>query len=364
MLQQRFTARTRSVLVAFAVVVAAGAILVAIRGGSASASGSASPATTASSSDGPGGSPALARYFEQSPHVTSALRAYALQGTVRGAPQTPPDELRPLAASVFNAPVAAYRAYSGQQLDLMQTQISRLQSALAGSSRAAAEDAWRSAFGDYLRLGAVYLEGQISTLDQRIDGTAGGLPGGTASPQFSGLHRIEFGLWTGAPLASLEPWAKQLATDVAQLQRVLPHVQIVPLDYATRAHEILEDAVRDLLSGTDVPWSGAGVLGTESGLIATDEVIKTLTPLLKYRETVLPVVNQELGELQSTLTSLKTEHGGSLPSNSQLTTIQHEQLDASIGQALEALAQVPGALETAYSSQIPSIPKSAVRIVP
>lgn len=57
-------------------------------------------------------------------------------------------------------------------------------------------------------------------------------------------------------------------------------MSITPLEYATRAHEILEDAVRDLLSGAAVPWSGEGVLATAAGVEATEEVISTLRPVL------------------------------------------------------------------------------------
>jgi hypothetical protein len=40
--------------------------------------------------------------------------------------------------------------------------------------------------------------------------------------------------------------------------------------------------VRDLLSGTDVPWS-EGVLATDAGLKATEEVIATLrTPISAF----------------------------------------------------------------------------------
>ena len=67
---------------------------------------------------------------------------------------------------------------------------------------------------------------------------------------------------------------------VARLRRDLPSVSITPLEYATRAHEILEDAQRDLLSGADVPWSGEGLLATDAGLEATKEVVSTLRGLL------------------------------------------------------------------------------------
>lgn len=323
-------------------------------------------ASTTASTQYPGASEPrpLATYTEHVPHVASQLNVYGYQGSVKGAPSVPPETLKPLSPAAFVRPVAQYRAYSGRQLELMVPEISRLQDALRSGDRAAAQDAWRAAYADYMRLGAVYLEGPVATLDQAIDGNPGGLPGGTSSSQFTGLHRIEYGLWTGQPPASLEPYASRLQTDVAKLRKVLPGVQIVPLDYATRAHEILEDAVRDLLSGTDVPWSGAGVLATEAGLMATREVIKTLAPMLQYRESVLPVVNTQLDALSSTLSSLKTDHGGTPPSNSELTQPESERLNASMGEALEALAQVPGALETAYTPAIPQIPANQKRIVP
>jgi len=341
------------------VVIVIGAILVVVLGGSSKHQSAQAAATSQ-----PSEAPALATYSERVPHVASQLNAYALQGTVKGAASTPQPMEPPLSASVFRAPIAAYKAYSEQQLKLMETEITRLGTQLAADNRAAAKDAWRAAFADYLTLGAVYLEGPVADLDQAIDGNPGGLNRGTAAPQFTGLHRIEFGLWTGGSLASLEPYARRLAADVAALRRILPGVQVDPLDYATRAHEILEDAVRDLLNGTDVPWSGEGVLGTAAGVAATIEVTKTLTPVLKSREGVLPVVNAQLGALRSTLASLRAQHGGRLPTNSQLTRSQSEQLSASIGQTLEALAQVPGALETTTTPPIPSIPPSDERIVP
>jgi iron uptake system EfeUOB component EfeO/EfeM len=306
--------------------------------------------------------PALATYSEGAPHVTSQLDVYGLQGTVRGGPATPQSSLPPLSPGAFNAPVAAYRVFAGDQLGLMEDQLARLQSALEADDRAAAQAAWRDAFEHYLELGAVYLQGQIAQLNQAIDGSPGGLAGGVASPQFSGLHRLELGLWTGARLASLVPWAQRLAADARTLRHVLPGVEVAPLDYATRAHEILEDAVRDLLSGTDVPWSGEGVLGTAAGILATKEVIATLAPLLSRRENVLAVVRVELGALESTIRSIRVAHGGVLPTNSQLSQEQSEQLGNAIGAALEALAQVPGALETAPTPSTPQIPRRAVRI--
>jgi hypothetical protein len=277
-------------------------------------------------------------------------------GAAPGATPGPP--ITPVSPAAFAGPTAEYRAYAERWAATLAGEVPDLRAALAGGDRAAAERQWGIAFSDYLHLGAVYglLPG---TLDARIDGLPHALPGpGAPNLSFSGLHRIEMGLWTGAPAASLVSWANRLQTDVGTLQRVLPTVQIDPLDYATRAHEILEDAQRDFLSGVDVPWSGAGVLATAAGVTATDEVVSTLTPLLEQRDGTLLDVNNWLDRLQSVLNQLRAAHGGSWPSLRQLSLTEREELNGTLAGALGPLSQIPGSLETTPIPVIPRIPAS------
>jgi iron uptake system EfeUOB component EfeO/EfeM len=348
--------RRRAITVIAAILTALGVFLLvtALDGGGHSRSAHSVPATLT----------ALANYTERVPHVLSVLAITGVQGEVHGAAQTPPSGLPPLPASMFKAPVAEYRIYGVHQLTLMEGQITQLEHSLAANDRASAQAAWRTAYASYMRLGAVYLAGEVATLNQKINGNPGGLQGGAASPEFSGLHRIEYGLWgTAAPRALLGS-ARQLSVDVRKLRVLLPRVSITPLEYATRAHEILEDAGRDLLSATDVPLSGEGVLATDAGLGGTEEVFQTLRPLLRGRENATSIVPTELASLQSTMRTLAAAHGGALPSNGALTQQQSELLNSRMGAALEALAQVPGALETEPTPQIPSIPKHDQEIDP
>ena len=134
-----------------------------------------------------------------------------------------------------------------------------------------------------------------------------------------------------------------------------------PLDYATRAHEILEDAQRDLMSGTDVRWSGAGVLGTAAGLAATREVIGTLTPLLQGRDNTLAQVQSWLLRMQQVLDQVRDAHHGNWPALNQLTTAQHDLVNGTLTGTLVALSLVPGTLETTRLAQIPQLPQTGGR---
>jgi len=258
-------------------------------------------------------------------------------------------DLSPVSPGAFNRPIAAYRAYAERWSLRLAGAVATLRAGLAANDRGAAQRDWSTAFGDYLHLGAVY-----GLLPPALDRRLAGLPQNLGDPHFPGLHRIELGLWTGAAPRSLQPVAAALAHAVTQLRRTLPTVPIDTLDYTLRAHEILEDAQRDYMSGDDVPWSGAGVFGTEEGVVATREVISTLVPLLQGRDNTLAEAQNWLGQLQGTLISVRRP-GGGWPAVDQLSTTQRERIDGSLAGTLGALSEIPGTLETTDVPVIPSI---------
>jgi hypothetical protein len=265
-------------------------------------------------------------------------------------------ELSPLPPSDFTAPENEYRLYARRWIGNALAGAASLRRALAVDDRPAAMTVWGATWSDYLHLGAVYLTGEAATLNRAIDGTTSGLPGGSSDPRFVGLHRIELGLWTGASPRSLVGYDQRLEADLERLRGVVAHVKITPLEYATRSHEIIEDAQRDFLSGVEVPWSGQGVLGTAAGLAATREVFHTLEPLLSGRENTEGEVRTELGMLSGVLAAIRHRHGGRYPSLAELGQYEHEQLNGYVAGALSALQEMPGTLETEARRPTPRLP--------
>jgi Imelysin len=283
----------------------------------------------------------------RSPQVAAAI---AMERTKNPGPGS---DLVPLPPSVFNRPVAKYRAYSGRQAKAMQGDVARLRQALVADDVPAAKEAWFDAYDHYLRLGAAY--GALGALDAEIDGNPGRLPDGVHSPEFTGLHRIEWGLWRGEAPAKLIGPTDYLAAKVARLRTVVKQIRIGPKTYATRAHEILEDAQRDMLSGVDAPWSGAGVRATADSLAATEFVIGTLRRLLAGREGSLEPVETEMAVLRDAMRRVRRESGGEWPRLEALDEFQHERLDGALGALLERLEVVPGALEVHRTKPVPTI---------
>lgn len=260
-------------------------------------------------------------------------------------------DLLPIAAARFARPVKEYKAYAHGWIERAIVDAKALGAALGGSSRADARAAWEKAWGDYMHLGADY--GLFGRLEEELDGTAGGAKAAASNPDFVGFRRLEWGIWTGRPLGSLASYDQRLVADLKRLRAELPGVEIDALDYATRGHEIVEDAQRDLMSGMDVPWSHQGVLGTAAAVASAEEVFTTLKPLLSGREDTETEVEYWLARLHDLFGSLR--HGGAYPSTTRMGTEERERLNGYVAGALSALQMVPSTLETKAYEAPPSI---------
>jgi hypothetical protein len=285
--------------------------------------------------------------------------------------QGPVADLSPLPVSAFDRPVQEYRRYAEHWAARLHQDLPPLRAALGSGNRAGARRAWETAFWDYLHLGAVY-----GLLPGDLNDQLAGTPGLIGDPHFVGLHRIEMGLWTGESVRSLVPLGAELGHAVTRLQGELPTaavdprttkqelarglvaVDVDPLDYVLRAHEILEDAARDLMSGVDVPWSGEGVLGTAAGVAATKEVMSTLEPLMTGRGNAYGTSEYWLGRLAHALRSVRRPNG-SWPTLHELTSRQLQLIDGTLAGTLTALQQVPGTLETVNPPSFPEDPANS-----
>jgi iron uptake system EfeUOB component EfeO/EfeM len=260
-------------------------------------------------------------------------------------------DLDPIPPARFKQPVKEYKAYAHGWIERTISDAMALGTTLSGGSRADAQRAWEKAWGDYMHLGADY--GLFGELEEELDGTAGGPRTSPSDPDFVGFRRLEWGLWTGRPLRPLTSYDDRLVHDLKRLRAAIPGVEIDALDYATRGHEIIEDAQRDLMSGMDVPWSHQGALGTAAALASVEEVFHTLKPLLSGREDTEGEVGNWLLRLHKLFDSMR--HHGSYPTLTQMGEREHEQFNGYVAGALGALQMVPSTLETELYKAPPSI---------
>lgn len=252
----------------------------------------------------------------------------------------------PLQPDELTQPIKEYQAYVTGQLGTLTTEVATLQSAIASGNVATAKTAWLPAQLTWERVGAAY--GSFGELADAIDGDPDGLPQGVNDPAFTGLRRIEYGLWHGQPTSELAPYGTKLTSDVAQLQRQMPTITAAPSDMTIRAHEILEDALRDHLSGNSDEGAGTGFAETLADVDGTRVVLSELAPLINDRKPgLVPTVQSDLDTLQAALQA--TEHNGVWDNESTAPIAERQRVDAAIGQELEDISPVPDLLEIGTS---------------
>jgi len=273
--------------------------------------------------------------------------------TIPGAPIAA--AIPPVTAEDLYEPDKHYTDYVAAGLTGLAADTDVLRAAVDRGDAAAARTAWLTAHLDYERLGAAYdafgdfddkLDGRAVTTAAASEGpaelpppgAAAGLPGGTTNPQFTGFHRVEYGLWHGEPLTSLAGPADRLGDDVHALVAAFPTMQVPLLDLGLRTHEILENTLQFELT-SDADYGSDTTLATATANIAgTRELLTVLDPVLRTRYPQLPRVTAWLDRFESLLNAQHTN--GTWTPVAVLSTPDRQRLNGTLSQLLEYLAPI------------------------
>ncbi|RMB86154.1 hypothetical protein CTZ28_11445 [Streptomyces shenzhenensis] len=253
----------------------------------------------------------------------------------------------PVSERDLAAPLKAYRAYVDRGLAVLVTQTRTLSDDIAGGRLGRARTDWLTAHRTYSSLGAAY--GTFADFAQRIDGRPDGLPDGVRDKDFTGFHRVEYGLWHGQSADRLRAPARQLADAVAALRTAFPSQDFDPGDLPLRAHEILENTLQFELTGDTDEGSGTNLATADADLRGTRELLTVLRPLLTGRAPkLLPTVDAGLARLQQLLDA--AHHGARWTPVDRLDPTERARIDGATGQLLEDLAPIPDLLEIRKSA--------------
>jgi iron uptake system component EfeO len=235
----------------------------------------------------------------------------------------------PVSENDLAGPVRVYRAQVTAGLAGLAADAAGLRAALGRGDRDAARRAWLTAQLAYRRLGAAY--GTFGDAADAIDG----LPAGA---EFTGLRRIERGLWHGESLPSLTRTADRLVADVAALRATFAAERTDPNDLPLRAHEILENTLQFELTGAADQGGGAGLAIMSADLDGTRMVLDAIAPVLRPR---YPRWSTAIGELDALrkLVAAQERHGR-WTAPAALGRADRERLDGALGQLLEDLAPI------------------------
>ena len=255
-----------------------------------------------------------------------------------------PVAVKPVTLGELTGPNKLYQGYAAAQLDALAQAVAAIEADLRRGSLEQAKTDWLAAQLDWERVGASY--DSFGDLGLAVDGLPDGLPHGVNDKGFTGLHRLEYGLWNGQSAAELLPVAETLARNVTTVQDNLANVNLAgdPTQLPIRAHEIIEDALRDHLSGIDNQGAADAYPMTYADTQVDRVVLGDLANLIDQREPgLVATADSELATLDQAL--LATRDNGQWQSLTAVTLDQRQHVNAAIGALLETLASVPDLLE-------------------
>ena len=265
--------------------------------------------------------------------------------SARGTTVAAPVAVKPVTVAELAPPNKLYQAYATAQLGALTRDVTALEADLKGGHIAQAKKDWLTAQLAWERVGASY--DSFGDLGLAVDGLPDGLPAGVSDKGFTGLHRLEYGLWHGQPASVLLPVAVTLAANVATAAKNLVSDDEAgdPTQLPLRAHEIIEDALRDHLSGLDDQGAGAAYAMTYADTQVDRVVLGDLAAVVDQRDPgLVATADSELSALDKALLATRSP-GGQWPSLTAVSLDQRQQVNAAIGALLETLAVVPDLLE-------------------
>ena len=276
----------------------------------------------------------------------SAMSSQSVQVTAaNGITDPAPVAVKPVTVAELTSPNKLYQAYAATQLKALAGDVAKIQADLGKKDVARAKTDWLAAQLDWERVGASY--DSFGDLGLAVDGLPTGFVKGVNDPGFTGLHRLEYGLWHGQPAAELLPVSTVLAKNVAAVEKSLTSDDLAgdPTQLPLRVHEIIEDALRDHLSGIDDEGGNAAYAQTYADTQVDRVVLGYESALINDRDPGLVATAQrELSMLDAALLATRTSDG-QWQSLTAVSLGQRQNVDAAIGALLETLAIVPDLLE-------------------
>lgn len=248
--------------------------------------------------------------------------------------------VRPVTSADLAPRVIAYQRWVEGRLTVLRGQAKTLSAALSSGDRGSARAAWRTANHTWNTMGGAY--GAFGDLGDAIAGDPLGLPRGVQDPRWTGLLRIEYGLWHGQTPTALARASLRLERDLASLDRHLKRTQFQPLDIVRRTHEITEDTLQQTLTGHADYGAHVQLADALAQLDGTTELLTMLQPLLAPRYPGLPAVQRQIAKAR---TDIRGQHRWAPGAPDAAPDAGHELVDSDIAQLAELLAPVPTILE-------------------
>lgn len=184
----------------------------------------------------------------------------------------------------------------------------------------------------------------FSDLDGSIDSRADDHAKNEEDPEFTGFHRIEYGLWEKKSTDGLAPFADKLLADVIDLQGRIKELTTPPDKVVGGAAALIEEVAATKISGEEDRYSHTDLWDFQANVDGAKKIVDLLRPILeKSDKALLTKVDANFKTVDGILAKYKTPDGG-FETYDKLTEADRNALKGPITALAEDLSQLRGTL--------------------
>ncbi len=234
----------------------------------------------------------------------------------------------------LTAAVASYQQYVRTQVDSLVDQTAQFTAAVKAGDAARAKTLYPQARTYYERIEPV--AETLGDLDPRIDAREDSIEPGT---DWSGFHRLEKDIWSGADLRADAHIADQLNADVATLKQKVADLKLTPLEIANGAKELLDEVASSKVTGEEDRYSHTDLWDFHANVEGCKAVVGALRPVLDERSPAVgTALDERFAAVQAELARYRT--GDGFASYNQLSPAQVKTLSDTLNGLAEPVSKV------------------------
>lgn len=176
-------------------------------------------------------------------------------------------------------PIADYKIYVQDNLDVLVEDTKAFTDAIKAGDLAKAKELYPSSRVSYEKIEPI--AELFADLDASIDSRADDHEDAEKSDDFTGFHRLEYGLFAQNSTEGLAPIADKLYADVVELQKRIKDMTFPPEKVVGGAAALMEEVAATKISGEEDRYSHTDIWDFQANVDGSQKIVELFRPLIE-----------------------------------------------------------------------------------
>lgn len=203
-------------------------------------------------------------------------------------------------------PIAEYKLYVLDNLDQFVSHTEKFTQAIEAGDLERAQALYAPTRVYYERIEPI--AELFADLDASIDAREDDYEHGVEDPDFTGFHRLEYGLFKEQTTQGFTPYAKQLMTDVNDLEARVQDLTFPPAQVVGGAAALMEEVAATKVSGEEDRYSHTDLWDFQGNVDGSQKIFELFKPLVAEQDPAfVERVEENFTAVEATLAHYRRE---------------------------------------------------------